>query len=350
MKALCVGQSIYSFNILVDKMPVEGTTNVFSEVVEGGAGSAANVAFLLGKYQNDSYLASVIGDDTFGNLLKKELEKVGVHTEYMETAYDKRTSLDMTFISQTTKLKMVNNISKEKLLMKKSDFQMDPDVVYVDGFDYGASLAALNKYNSKITVIGAKKPNKEIYELCKYCKYIIATQEFAQWVTGMRIDFDNPATLVDVYSALINKFVNKTIIITINNRGCLYIKDNQIKVMPGLNINLIDDSGSGDFFRGAFIHYLMQENDIEKAITFANIAAGIACTKMGTRAAVPEISDVMVYFNQKYGAIDNAAMVQNANTQPVQNPAPASLNQPVQPAQNTAPVNNETNNPNQTGA
>ena len=333
MKALCVGESSYAFNVLTQKIPVEGTENTFNEVIEGGTGSACNVAYILGKFKNDSYLASTTGDDTFGNLLKKELERTGVHTEYMETAYDKRTSLNITFISQTTKQKMVNTISKEKLLMKKSDFQMNPDVIYVDGFDYGASLAALNKNMDKVTVIGAKNPNKEVYELCKYCKYILATAEFAQWATGLRLDFDSPSTLVDVYSSLINKFVNKTIIITIGNRGCLYIKDNQIKVMPGLNVNLLDDSGSGDFFRGAFIHYLMQDNDIEKAITFANIAAGLSCTKMGTRAAVPEISEIMVYFNQKYGAVDNSAMgdsqaVQNSSPQ-LSNPQPQMMQQPT---------------------
>ena len=300
MKALCIGQSTYNFISLVDKMPTGGSETNISEVVECGGGSAANIAYLLGKYGVDSYLSSVVGDDTFGNLLKKELESVNVHTEYMETAYEKRTALTFSLISKEDKSRMQNNISKDKLLLKKSDYQLDPDIIYTDAFDYGASLAALNKFANKITIIGAKSCTQEVLELCKYCKYIIASKEFAEWVSGTKIDFNNPGSLVTVYSTLLSKFVKKEIIITLGNQGALYIANNQIKVMPGLKENIEDTTGSGDFFRGAYAYALLQEFDTEKAVTFANIAGGLSSTKIGTREAVPDLSDIMTHFNQKY--------------------------------------------------
>ena len=93
MKVLSIGQSKYIISTLVESAPLDGTESSISEYVENGSGSACNVAYILGKYNVDSYIGSVIGDDTYGKAVQKELESVGVHTEYMETAYEKKTNL-----------------------------------------------------------------------------------------------------------------------------------------------------------------------------------------------------------------------------------------------------------------
>ena len=197
MKVLCVGQSTFDVTTKIDKFPEEGSVTNFSEVYECGGGSCANAAYLLGKYKVDSYLGSMVGDDTFGNTIRKELEKVGVHTEYMEIAYEKRTALSYILLNEKEKKRTILNINKEKLLMKKTEFPMDPDLVLVDSFDYGASLSAFNKYSNKITIIDAKMANSETIELCKYAKYIIASKDFASYVSGIKIDFNNPNSLFD---------------------------------------------------------------------------------------------------------------------------------------------------------
>lgn len=302
MKALCIGRSNYNFYSKTDSFETKGGVKDLTDTIEGAGGSGAMAAYTLGKFGSETYLGSVVGDDTFGNLVKKELEKVGVHSEYMETAYDKRTNINLTLIKTDTKEKMSYNISKDKLNLKKTEFQMEPDLVYSDGSDYGASLAAYNKFSSKITIMNAKVCTQEILELCKYSKYIIAPQEFAEWVSGTKIDFDNPGSLVTVFSNLLRRFVQKEIIVTLGGKGALYISNNQIKVMPGLTVQYEDDSGAGDVFGGAFAHALLLGYDLEKSITFANIAGGLSVAKLGMKESVPDVNDVMTYFNQKYGA------------------------------------------------
>ena len=300
MKALVIGESKY--NIIAqknEKADLNGDNN-YNDFMECGGGSACNVAYALGKYNMDSYLASAVGDDTYGSIIKKELEQVNVHTEYIETAYEKRTPLSFITLDSKTNEKVVNNICKEKLLLKKNEVQFEPDIIYTDGYDYGATLSLLNRFSERPSVIGAKKCDKEIFELCKYCKYIIASKEFAEWVTGTKIDFNNPGSLVTVYSTLLNKLVKKEIIITLEDQGALYINNNQIKVMPGLKLDVKDTTGSGDIFRAAFMYAITQKYDIEKIVTFANIAAGLTCGKIGTREAIPDMSEIMNYFKQKY--------------------------------------------------
>lgn len=300
MKVLCVGQSTFDVTTKIDKFPEEGSVTSFNEVYECGGGPAANAAYLLGKYKVDSYLGSMVGDDTFGNTIRKELEKVGVHTEYMEIAYEKRTALSYILLNEKEKKRTILNINKEKLVMKKTEFPMDPDLVLIDSFDYGASLAAFNKYANKITVIDAKVANSETIELCKYAKYIIASKDFASYVSGVKIDFNNPNSLVNCYSALLNKFPNKNIIVTLGDKGAMYLMDNQIKVMPGLKVNEVDATGAKDIFCGSFAYALLKGYDIEKTVTFANIASGLSVVKIGGRTSIPEYDEIMKYFLQKY--------------------------------------------------
>ena len=300
MKVLCVGQSTFDVTTKIDKFPEEGSVTNFSEVYECGGGSCANAAYLLGKYKVDSYLGSMVGDDTFGNTIRKDLEKVGVHTEYMEIAYEKRTSLSYILLNEKEKKRTILNINKEKLLMKKTEFPMDPDLVLVDSFDYGASLSAFNKYANKITIIDAKIANSETIELCKYAKYIIASKDFASYVSGVKIDFNNPNSLVNCYSALINKYPNRNIDVTLGDKGAMYLMDNQIKVMPGLKVNEVDATGAKDIFCGSFAYALLKGYDIEKTITFANIASGLSVVKIGGRSSIPEYDEIMKYFLQKY--------------------------------------------------
>lgn len=306
MKILCIGHSAYNISFEVENLPKENTKTYYRDLLFNSGGDASNMAYLLGKYGAETYLASAVGDDTYGTLIKKELETVNVHTEYMETAYDKKTDIEVIMLNKNNNSKTLIGLSKESLFLKKSDFLMNPDLIITDGYDYGASLAALNKFSNKISIITANTCTSETIELCKYCTYIIMSHEFAEWMTKVTINYDNPQSLVTLYSALLNKFPRKQIIVTLEDKGAMFMTDNQIKVMPGLAVKAVDTTGAGNVFQASFAYALMQQYDLEKTVTFANIAAGLSVTKRGAKESVPELSDIMAYFNQKFGS-------QNAN-------------------------------------
>ena len=117
MKSLCVGRSTYHFNLKTNDFASVGMNLETNEVLESSSGSGVNAARVLGKYGVETYLASSIGDDTFGNLIRKDLEKLGVHTEYMETAFDKRTTLSFSISKKETNEKVSYTVNKEKLVL-----------------------------------------------------------------------------------------------------------------------------------------------------------------------------------------------------------------------------------------
>ena len=314
MKVLCIGHSSWDITVPVDDYPTENVKYRFNEKYAAGGGPAGNAAYLLGKWGVDTVIATSIGSDDYGTKIKKEFQSVNVNTDYVETSYEKDTSFSFILVNKKNGSRTVFNVTSEHLPLKKLTYEFTPDIILTDGHDYATSQNAISKYPHAISVIDAGRPVQEVIELCKYIKYIVCSKEFAETVTGLKMDFNNPQTLVNVYTKLQNKYPNSNIVITLESHGALYQVNNQIKIMPGLKCNVVDTTGAGDAFHGAFVYGLANNFDMEKVITLANIAAGLSVQKMGSRLAIPALSDVLDYYTKKMGATQTAQTSQ-INTQ-----------------------------------
>ena len=328
MKVLCIGHSSWDITVPVDDYPIENTKYRYNEKYAAGGGPAGNAAYLLGKWGVDTVIATSIGSDDFGTKIKKEFQDVNINTDYVETSYDKDTSFSFILVNKKNGYRTVFNVDTEHPPLKKLTYEFTPDIVFVDGHDYGASQNALSKFPQAISVIDAGRVTQELIELCKYIKYIVCSKGFAETVTGLKFDFNNPQSLVNVYSKLQNKYPNAIIVVTLEEHGALYQVNNQIKIMPGLKCQVVDTTGAGDIFHGAFVYGLANGFDMEKIITLANIAAGLSVQKMGSRLSIPNLSDVLDYYTKKMG------MVQTPPTENAQNPQVAVQQQMQTPPQN----------------
>lgn len=299
MKVLCIGHSSWDMTVPVDDYPIENTKYRFNEKYQMGGGPASNAAYLLGKWGIDTVIATVVGSDDFGTKIKKEFQDLNMSTDYIETTYDKDTSFSFILINKKNGNRTVFNVATEHPMLKKYNYEFTPDIILTDGHDYGASQNAISKNPNAISVIDAGRITPELLELCKYIKYIVCSKGFAETVTNLKFDYNNPQSLVNIYNKLQNKYPNSIIVVTLEEHGALYQSGNQIKIMPGLKCDVIDTTGAGDIFHGAFVYGLANNFDIDKTITLANIAAGLSVQKMGSRLSMPTLSEVLDYYSKK---------------------------------------------------
>ena len=301
MTILNIGKASYDITCPVDEYPIEGTKYLLNEKVESGGGTAANVAYLLAKWGETSYFAGVIGSDDYGTKLKKELEQVMVKTELIEVSYEVGTPVSVVLVNKKngsrTRFDIVSNTQPN---LKKYDYSINPDVIFSDGKEYSATINALNKFPRAISIVDAGRVNRDLLELCKFVKYIVCSKGFAESVSGLKIDYNNSASLVNVYKKLKQKYPNNEIIVTLENMGAMYIVNGEIRVMPGIKTQVVDPSGAGDIFHGAFAYCMANGFDMEKAITYSNIAAGLSLNKMGGSPSIPMLKEVISYYNQKF--------------------------------------------------
>ena len=81
MKVICIGNVTYDITIRFDGFPVENIKYRINERIECGGGPASNACYLLGKWGVNPYFAGIIGNDEYGNKIKKEFESVNVNTK-----------------------------------------------------------------------------------------------------------------------------------------------------------------------------------------------------------------------------------------------------------------------------
>lgn len=341
MIALCIGHATYDISVPLDNYPVENGKYYLKEKMESGGGKALNAAHLLGKWNVETYFSGVVGYDDFGTFIKKEAEKAGIRTSFFETSFDKKTSTSFILINNATHTRTIFNIEPEEFHLKKYEYDIEPDIIVMDGYEYAASKAAMNKYQNAITVINASTPNKELMVLAREAKYIVASLEFVENVAGMKADFNNPVSLLSIYKRVKEKYPNNNVVITLGEHGALYCLNNEVKVMPTIAVNKIDRTAAGDVFRAAFAYALGKQYDLEKSVRIANIAAGLSTSKLGGSSSIPMLSEVISHYESKFGPIEPPTMTENSspmvNNQMMNQPNPMNPTNPnIQ-----APTNNQ---------
>ena len=89
----------------------------------------------------------------------------------------------------------------------------------------------------------------------------------------------------------------KNIVITLGNRGIYFANNNEEYFIDAFKLKneVIDTTGAGDAFNGAFTVALSNDLKHKEALEFANKVAGISTTRIGAANSMPYIKDVEEY-------------------------------------------------------
>lgn len=304
MNALCIGESRLEITSVINTNLQDGLKLRLDEKIDNGAGAAGNIAYLLGKWGVDTYIASMFGADDNADKIKKEFESIGVKTDYIETSYDKQTGINLVLVNNNTKDNSVFKIGGN-LHLKKYSFLVEPNLIIIDGTDLEASVAALDKYPNSKSFLVVNENNNDTQELCRYVNYIIFNEKSATEFTGITFDYNDSSTLVNAFNKLKQKFNKSEIIITIGKRGSIYSINGQVKIMPPVNVDVVDTNGAGQIFAGAFAYGVVRDFGIEKSICYATIAASLSINKLTSRGSIPSLTEVSSYYDGKFGTQNN---------------------------------------------
>ena len=292
MKILVIGHAAYDITMAVDKFPKENTKNRIDNRVECGGGPAANAAYLLGKWGLDVSFAGIVGADEYGKKIKSELESVNVDTKYLQFSDEFNTTNSFIVANKENGSRTIFTYRDKKMAMDKIELDFNPDIILFDGQEVEVTNKLLEEYPKAISIIDAGRPTEEIVNLAKKVDYLVCSKEFAEKVSN--IIMANNDQYIEVYNYMKNEFKNE-VVITLEDKGCLYQSNNQIKIMPSLNVNAIDTTGAGDIFHGAFTYGIAKKYPLETILKIANVAGALSVTKVGSKYSIPEKDEIKEY-------------------------------------------------------
>ena len=159
-------------------------------------------------------------------------------------------------------------------------------VLHLDGHEGAAALQAARwARNAGILVsVDAEEPTQHREELFALTDVLIVSRRFARALTGRSA----PA---DILRGLAG-FGPPCVGLTQGEAGSALLYRGEIVEAPGFPVEVVDTTGAGDVFHGAFLCGLLRGWEARDILQFANAVSALKCTRLGGRTGIPRIEDV----------------------------------------------------------
>ena len=129
-----------------------------------------------------------------------------------------------------------------------------------------------------------------IAEAARLCDYFLPSLDDARTLSGC----DQPEAVL----AWCHGLGPKTVALKLGPEGVLLSTGDAQEHIAGHRVNVVDATGAGDCFDGAFIARVASGDSPVSAARYANAAAALATTGYGAVAPLPRASDVLAILPQ----------------------------------------------------
>jgi sulfofructose kinase len=143
----------------------------------------------------------------------------------------------------------------------------------------GVKAARLASEHGMEVVIDAERIEPYLEEMFELCNHIVVSQKFARMYTGT-----DP---LEKAIHLLRKFPEQHIIITLGSLGLIGLTGDELFALPGHSVKVLDTTGCGDVFHGAYALAIARKKSIREAAAYANAAAALSSTSIGGREGIP---------------------------------------------------------------
>ena len=276
------------------KIPSKGQTVLGKKHVVGPGGKGSNQAIAAARLNGEVSFITKVGRDSHSEMAFNLYKEAGVKThsiiqdEKLFTGVagimiDKDGNNAINVVSGAAEHLVAEDIDNKIETIKNSKIfltQMEtPDEVTI----YGLKKANEQKCITILNPAPARSIDEDNFKLIDY---FTPNETEAEFYLNKKIE-----TTEDIRHAaneLLKKGI-KNVIITLGEKGIFFAnrKENFFLEAYKLKKPVIDTTGAGDAFNGAFAVGLANDLEIKEALTFANKVAGISTTKLGAAASMP---------------------------------------------------------------
>lgn len=300
-----IGQCSFDYLGLTDTYPAVDTKKEMLEWHEQGGGPVATALVALSRLGVKCRFYGIVGDDDFGLKIRRSLADEGVDVSGLKKreasvsqvafiAVEKRTGRRTIFWKRPTG----EALKKEEL---GENFLGSGGMLLVDGLMEDVSVHAVSearKQNVPV-MLDAGRMRRGMIELAGLSDYVVGSEEFARDL-GWEL---SPEALFRERE----KLGVKVLTITLGARGSITApSQGDCFETPAFKVDAVDTTGAGDVFHGGYVYGLLKGWRLDKTVTFASALAAMKCTKVGGRAGIPQLSEVVKFMGEAFSRFDGS--------------------------------------------
>jgi ribokinase len=306
----CIGFGMNAMDYLSILGPypnLDEKVEVIESSIQGG-GPVPTAMVTLAKLGAKVAYIGKIGDDPEGKFVKTELEKEGVNTDYLIIDKESQTARAFIWVDKKTGKRTValdkTQLNDTKISELKFLNSVSTGFLHIDARELEVNIF-LAKWAKKLGAkasldVGSLRSGVE--SVFSFVDHLIVSKRFACGITKLSDPFSACRELMKIRRIHGKGF--ETVVITIGEDGCICgsprgfsTSGNEDRIFhsPGFPVKVVDTTGAGDVFHGAFIYGLLKKWDLKKTAQFANACASMKCRKLGGRAGIPNFDEVTAF-------------------------------------------------------
>ncbi|NHJ22666.1 MAG: carbohydrate kinase family protein [Candidatus Lokiarchaeota archaeon] len=254
-------------------------------------GVTANYLVATARLGGRSGFIGAVGYDSYGDYLVEDFVKENVDITCIKKIVDKKTPVNFIFLAQgektiiqsphmqTTKIE-IEDLSEDYISNSKL---LHTTVIHQEVTEKAIEIAKQNDVRISIDLESqiAVRGWSNLKNVLMNADILLPNKEGAKFIT-------NCSKPEKAAQNLVNKGI-PIVIITLGHNGVLITTKEFQKAIPSYEVkNVIDTTGAGDTFNGAFsLAYWIKGWDLEKSCKYANAAAALKIQKLGARPGMP---------------------------------------------------------------
>ncbi|MGE0257981.1 MAG: ribokinase [Alphaproteobacteria bacterium] len=296
-KVIVVGSINVDLVVTADRFPRPGETLIGNSFARHPGGKGANQAVAAARMGARTVMIGAVGADQSGEFMRDALSRAGVGTELVRVVSGTPTGTAVITVVGPENSIVVVAGANAALVVEHGSLSIDPGDVVVAQLEVpsAAWTAAFEaaRVVGATTILNAAPADAGIAEFLSLCDVVVVNEVELGSLSGQSLpDAADPASLQAAMRA-VRQTPDQIIIATRGKAGFICLGRDGVIEGGGHDVPVVDSTGAGDCFVGAFAACLAIDRDLERALTMANAAAAISVQRSGAGNSMPTRAEVI---------------------------------------------------------
>ena len=196
------------------------------------------------------------------------------------------------------KKSLIGNKNRNKITTSQAEEEIKNSSIFLTQLEspmetviHSLKIAKSNNVTTILNPAHAAKLEKQVFPLIDY---FTPNETEASYYLKEKVE--SKTEIERAAKSFLKKGV-KNIIITLGSKGVYFANSDESYFIEAFKLKnkVLDTTGAGDAFNGAFAYALSTNLNNKDALTFANKVAGISTTKLGAASSMPTLNEVEEY-------------------------------------------------------
>lgn len=296
-----LGVSTLDVVTLVDHFPTQDEVQRALAVMVQGGGPVATAMVTLARLGAKVAMLDVLSDDWRGDLIRDEFRREGVGPDCLELIEGYTSSIASIWVRQGDGARCVAYAPGTAPEMSAADVSRDvvasAKILHLNGRHWEACLQACQYAREGQVQVsfdgGAHRYRPELKDLVPLIDICIVARDFAEQYTQQ-------AEVPKAADVLLNEGPS-LVVITDGTRGSwIYPRQGQPFHQPAyLMPDVVDTTGCGDSYHGAFLFGLLKGLNLEQTAAVASAVAALNSQALGGRSGLPTLEQVTAFLSAR---------------------------------------------------